>query len=104
MTGGMVSFGPPLGGVVVFAHECEKIILPNIIAIGMAGRIPDIILFISIQLNICPYDTLYSLDLLEFPYKLVEVTHVMDIKVNITVKDSIFSAQAELLDVYAENE
>ena len=25
----MVSFGPPLGGVVVFAHECENIIDPN---------------------------------------------------------------------------
>jgi hypothetical protein len=34
----MVSFGPPLGGVVVLAHECENIMLPNMMLTGIAGQ------------------------------------------------------------------
>ena len=37
ITGGIVSFGPPLGGVVVFAHECENITEPRMKATGMIG-------------------------------------------------------------------
>jgi hypothetical protein len=46
ITGGMVSFGPPLGGVVVFAHECENIIDPNTRAMGRIGKNFDMNLFI----------------------------------------------------------
>ena len=38
MTGGMVSFGPPVGGVVVFAHECENMAIPRIIDTGIIGK------------------------------------------------------------------
>ena len=48
MSGGIVSFGPPLGGVVVFAHECENIIVPSTKAMGIAGKNLDINLFIFI--------------------------------------------------------
>jgi hypothetical protein len=49
MTGGMVSLGPPLGGVVVFAHEGENIIVPIIMATGTAGiKISNSLFFISI--------------------------------------------------------
>jgi hypothetical protein len=37
ITGGIVSLGPPLGGVVVLAHEWEKIIAPRIKATGTPG-------------------------------------------------------------------
>ena len=37
MTGGIVSFGPPLGGVVVLAHECENIIVHKMIRTGIPG-------------------------------------------------------------------
>ena len=46
ITGGIVSLGPPLGGVVVFAHECENIIAPNTSAIGINGKNLDRNLFI----------------------------------------------------------
>ena len=36
--GGIVSLGPPLGGVVVFAHECENIIDPSMMTTGMTGK------------------------------------------------------------------
>lgn len=51
MTGGMVSFLPPLGGVVVFAQEGEKNIEPNTRATGTAGISLTIcfLKFISIQ-------------------------------------------------------
>ena len=37
MTGGIVSLSPPLGGVVVLAHEWENIIAPRTSATGTAG-------------------------------------------------------------------
>ena len=46
MTGGMVSFGPPVGGVVVFAHEGEKTIIARMMATGIRGRYVFRILFI----------------------------------------------------------
>jgi hypothetical protein len=36
--GGMVSLGPPLGGVVVLAQECENIIDASMIVTGTAGH------------------------------------------------------------------
>ena len=45
-TGGMVSFGPPEGPVVVFAQECENMMLPNISPTGIAGKQADMIFFI----------------------------------------------------------
>jgi len=45
MTGGMVSFGPPLGGVVVFAHECENMTVPKTRAMGIMGKNLDRNLF-----------------------------------------------------------
>ena len=41
-----MSLGPPVGGVVVFAHECENIVIPSIRATGMAGKNLDIYLLI----------------------------------------------------------
>jgi hypothetical protein len=52
MNGGIVSLGPPLGGVVVFAHEYENIIDPSTIPIGMAGKNLDKNFFITFLLNL----------------------------------------------------
>ena len=38
MTGGIVSFGPPVGGVVVFAHECENISDAKMPRTGIIGK------------------------------------------------------------------
>jgi hypothetical protein len=46
----MVSFGPPLGGVWVFAQECENIVDPMIIDIGIKGKSDLRILFIIVCL------------------------------------------------------
>ena len=43
----MVSFGPPLGAEVVFAHEYEKIIAPSTVAMGNIGKKLFSNLFIS---------------------------------------------------------
>ena len=91
MTGGMVSLGPPVGGVVVFAHECEKIIEPKTSAMGMIGKNLDRNLFIFNILNICPYYALDAFYLFKLLCELFEVTHVMDIQVYISFKHSVFS-------------
>ena len=49
MTGGIVSFGPPLGGVVVLAQECENITCTNMAATGMAGRSLYVFFFILLS-------------------------------------------------------
>ena len=38
ITGGIVSLGPPLGGVVVFAQECENITDASTAPTGTAGK------------------------------------------------------------------
>ena len=50
ITGGIVSFGPPLGGVWVFAQECENMVDPMITDIGMIGKSAFRILFIFVCL------------------------------------------------------
>lgn len=78
MTGGIVSFGPPLGGVVVFAHEWENIIDPKMNATGIIGQNADNNFFIIFfSLKVCPYDTLNSFDLLQLSYKLFKVSHII---------------------------
>lgn len=78
ITGGIVSFGPPLGGVVVLAQECEKIIDPRMIATGMAGHIADIIFFIIlILLKVFPIYTFYSIDFLESPDQILKIVHII---------------------------
>ena len=47
MTGGIVSFGPPVGGVLVLAHECENSIVPSTMPIGIIGKNLDRNLFIT---------------------------------------------------------
>ena len=37
MTGEIVSFGPPLGGVVVLAQDGENIVIPKTNATGIIG-------------------------------------------------------------------
>ena len=51
--GGMVSFGPPVGGVVVLAQECEKKAPPNIRAAGTSGM--RFFIFIIINLRQLTY-------------------------------------------------
>jgi hypothetical protein len=38
ITGGIVSLGPPDGGVWVFAHECENIVDPMMKSTGISGN------------------------------------------------------------------
>ena len=49
MTGGIVSFGPPVGGVVVLAQECENITEPSTSRIGIAGSRFVSFLFIRVR-------------------------------------------------------
>ena len=57
MTGGIVSLSPPLGGVVVLAHEWENIIAPRTSATGTAGIsfsiYPFICFYISVRITLC---------------------------------------------------
>lgn len=62
MTGGIVSLSPPLGGVVVLAHEWENIIAPRTSATGTAGI--SFLYILHLFLHICAYHALYSIDFL----------------------------------------
>lgn len=56
MTGGIVSLGPPLGGVVVLAHECENSIMPSKVPTAAARPKVDMcFLLICILLLLLPY-------------------------------------------------
>ena len=48
MRGGMVSFLPPVGACVVFAHECENSMEPSTRATGKAGTSLVSVLFQSV--------------------------------------------------------
>lgn len=74
MTGGIVSLGPPLGGVVVFAQECENIIVPKMIPTGMIGKYFSNILFI---LQVSSDYALDTLDLLKLLHQFIQVTHIV---------------------------
>ena len=89
ITGGIVSLAPPLGGVVVFAHECEKIMLPKIISTGTPGISILSILFIFNILQVCSNNISYAFYLLKLSDKLFKIGHVMYIKIYISVKDSV---------------
>ena len=111
--GGIVSFGPQLGGVVVFAHECEKIMLPSTIATGIIGKnlsrnflisvcLLQFFLFVNElrDLELRSYYTVYARNLLELLDNAVQVVDVADIKVDESVKDTILSSEIESSDVY----
>ena len=102
----MVSFGPPLGGVVVFAHEWENIIEQRIIVTGIAGQIDDNILCLFILLmilKVCPCYFFKSLDPMKFLNQVLKIIHVVDVQVDESVEYSIFGAYVEPSDIYAHD-
>lgn len=104
--GGIVSFGPPLGGVVVLAHECEKIIVARMITTGTAGIRYDNILCLFILfmiLKVCPCYFFKSLDPMKFLNQVLKIIHVVDVQVDESVEYSIFGAYVEPSDIYAHD-
>ena len=79
ITGGMVSFGPPLGGVCVFAHECENAVDPMMSARGMSGSNLFMNFFILFLLEFCSCHTFDSLDVLELHDKVLKIVDIMHI-------------------------
>ena len=104
ISGGNVSFGPPLGGVVVLAQECENIIIPRIIVTGIAGSrfisfffIYFVLLF---SLNICSDHALNAFYLLQPSDQLFQIPHVVYIKVNMSFEYAIFGFKGKLPDIH----
>ena len=71
--------GPPLGGVVVLAHECEKIIDPSMNATGIAGHKYDNTFFIIcfIPLQFLSDNLLYTFDLMYLPDQIFKIVHIV---------------------------
>ena len=94
MTGGMVSFGPPLGAFVVLAHECENIMPERISITGIPGSRYENLFFINkiLFFNFQTDDTLYAFNLHQPVRNRVKVIPVANKKIYVPVKDTGFAS------------
>jgi predicted cation transporter len=97
-----VSLGPPVGGVVVFAHECENITVPMITETGIIGNNLAKNFFIRFVLKVTLTYSFNARNLTQALDKFVKSFNIMYIQVNEAVKYAVFSTYAESSDIYAK--
>lgn len=100
ITGGMVSFFPPEGGVVVLAHDGENIMDPMTKATGSTGKYLDNIFLIFIVLYFGAHDILDAIHAFKLGYQLVEGLLVRHEQVDGTAEYSFFGSELEILDIH----